>query len=105
MQKKHPRSVGDAFPACRQKTLFRHLNLFQPLRNPFRVAAHRSETFQVLGVGSQFRNLGEGFVTVGRGVGAERDDGLAPEVVAFGEGVDNHRGSPPPYGATIRGSR
>ena len=52
------------------------------------------------GVGGEFYDACQCFVAVGRSVGTERNDGLALEVVAFGKGADNHRGRPPPYGAT-----
>ena len=53
----------------------------------------------MLGVGRQFDDPGERLVAVGRGVGAEGDDRLPFEIIAFGEGVDNHWGGPPPDGA------
>ena len=86
-----------------QRTATRSLDyfyLFQPLRDAVSVPVDGSEAFQVPGVGREFHDACKSLVAVGLGVSTEGDDGLAGEIVALGECVDDHRGSPPPYGAT-----
>ncbi len=65
--------------------LFDNTNITQPCSDGLLVDSSTRQSFarQVFGIRSKFHDTCQGFVAVGRGVSAEWDDGLAPEVITF----------------------
>lgn len=60
------------------------------------------ESCQVVGIRSGFHYTCQRFIPISRSVGAERNDGLSLEAVAFSKGANNHQCCVPPYGATCK---